>query len=72
MPNTVIVKQGQCLFDIAMQTTGSAESVFELASLNNLSITDDLIPGTVLTTPDVSDGKIVDYYNSEKITPASA
>ena len=45
----VVVLHNQSLLDLALQHTGTIESVFELAMLNNLSITDDVVAGKVLT-----------------------
>ena len=36
----VVVLHNQSLLDLALQHTGTIESIFELAMLNNLSITD--------------------------------
>jgi len=48
---SVIVKDGQTLFDIAMQTLGIVDMVFELAQLNGLGITDELVSGQVIALP---------------------
>ena len=45
----VEVLHNQSLLDLALQHTGTIESIFELAMLNNLSITDDVVAGKVLT-----------------------
>lgn len=71
MESTVIVKQGQCLIDIALQTTGSAEAAFDLAAANGISITDKLAPGIQLKRIDVVDAAVVAYYKANNITPAS-
>ncbi|MDR2964043.1 MAG: hypothetical protein LBU90_10495 [Bacteroidales bacterium] len=39
----------QSMFDIALQTAGSAEAAFALARENDLSLTEDLEVGAVLT-----------------------
>ena len=39
----VVVLHNQSLLDLALQHTGTIESIFELAMLNNLSITDDVV-----------------------------
>lgn len=51
MSMEVIVQHKQTLLDIAMQTTGTAESVFELADRNGISITDALIVGEPIVIP---------------------
>ncbi|MDR3287049.1 MAG: LysM domain-containing protein [Prevotellaceae bacterium] len=70
------VKNRQTLLDIAVQEMGSAEAVFELAAANNLSITDEPENGQILQIPQ-STGEyvprqIVNYYNVNKIKPATA
>ena len=47
----VVVLHNQSLLDLALQHTGTIESIFELAMLNNLSITDDVVAGKILTIP---------------------
>lgn len=62
----------QSLIDIAVQTSGSAEAVFELAMKNELSITDELSAGSKIQTVDVIDIDIAAYYNNKRLTPATA
>ncbi len=62
----------QSLFDIAIQTSGSIEAVFNLAIANGLSITDDLVPGQTLVNAPVVDKGIADYYRVKALTPATA
>lgn len=61
---TVTVKDGQTLFDIAVQSLGSVDRVFDLAQLNGIGITDDLTSGQILLLPDVAfeDADTVDYF----------
>lgn len=47
----VEVLSGQTLIDIAMQELGDASRLFELAQLNGLLPTDDVIAGSVLIVP---------------------
>ena len=63
---------GQSLVDIAVQELGSVEGVFELAKLNGISVTDDLIPGQELTLPIISNIPIANYYANKGIKPATA
>jgi hypothetical protein len=69
---TVKVKQGQSLLDIAIQHCGTAESVYDLAIANGLSITDELVPGQLLNLPAVTDKKTVSYFDTNEIKPATA
>lgn len=69
---TVSVREGQTLWDIAIQESGSIEAAFELAELNGLSVTDDLIANQVLTTATIRDSEIVTFFSSKNRKPASA
>ena len=70
----VEVLHNQSLLDLALQHTGTIESIFELAMLNNLSITDDVVAGKVLTIPTetFTNNDILTYYIAKKIKPATA
>ena len=65
---TVLVINGQSLFDIAVQEFGSVLSVFEIAFANNLSVTDELKGGQVLTLPDsaFTNNDIANYFKGNK------
>lgn len=63
--------EGQTLIDIAIQTCGSADAVFDLAVANGMSISDDLMPGTKLIPVAAIVPKIVSYYKQKGITPAT-
>lgn len=64
----------QSLLDLALQHTGTIESVFELAEANALNITDDVQAGAPLY---LGEGlgvrnEILSYYTAKKIQPATA
>ena len=64
----------QSLLDLALQHTGTIESVFELAEANNLNITDDVQAGTPLYLGEglgVRD-EILAYYTAKNLQPATA
>ena len=63
----------QSLFDIALQETGILENTFAIALANDLSITDDVQPGT-LTIPDsvAIDVRTRDYFSARRVKPATA
>jgi hypothetical protein len=65
------VLSGQTLFDIAIQSCGGTEAAYELAVLNGLNLTDDLVSGQELVLPDVVNSDIVHYYQNNKIQPAT-
>ncbi|MDO5609074.1 MAG: hypothetical protein Q4G08_11535 [Capnocytophaga sp.] len=64
----------QSLFDIALQHTGTINGVFELATANGKSVTDDLSAGQILTVPEniLTDNDIKKYYTAKAILPATA
>lgn len=68
---TIIDKQN--LLDIALQASGTIESVFEIALQNNISITDEISPGTTLHIPDnlVKNKDVLNYYTQQSILPAT-
>lgn len=66
------VKNGQSLFDIALQMCGSAESAFELALMNGLALSDELVNGQVLEVPAVAEKQIVQQYAVDNVFPATA
>lgn len=65
---------GQTLLDIAAQELGDTTRAFEIATLNNMSITDDLIAGQVLFIPDADSKKagIIRLFADKANAPASA
>jgi len=68
----VTVKQGQNIFDVAMQTAGSISAAFALAMLNGAGITDDLAIGDVLTVPAPVDKSMLQHYSDNGVVPATA
>ena len=71
----IAVKNNQCLFDIAIQTLGSAEAIFAIAEANNISISDNLTTGQKLQIPRENvhaQRKIAEYYAVNNIYPATA
>ena len=68
----MIVLEGQSLLDIAIQCCGSAEAAYDIALLNNISITDDLAAGRELTIPASVNASVVTYYTQKGIRPATS
>lgn len=64
------VLEGQSLFDIAIQSCGSAEAAFEFAVLNGVSLTDDV--DVELLVPAVIDTDIASYFANKGLQPATA
>ena len=73
---TATVLNKQSLFDIAIQTAGSAEAAFALALANDKSLTDELIVGEPVI-PSLGGGGafnrlIANYYDAKQLKPATA
>lgn len=68
----IIVLSNQSLFDLAVQTAGSAEAAFALALQNNRCITDDLEAGLELRNVAIEHKGIEGYYSSKGLTPATS
>ena len=70
---TVIVRNNQSLFDIAIQEYGTVESVFDLAMANGLGITGILTAGQVLKAPESEyiNAEVVAYYKKNDLHPAT-
>lgn len=70
----IIALHNQTLLDIAIRHCGTVEAVVDIAILNNISITDDLIPGQIILIPDKDYGnqEVINYFNANKIDPATA
>jgi hypothetical protein len=66
------VSENQSFLDIAIQTSGGIASVFDLAVVNDLSITDDLTPGQSLQLVDLDNADVTAYYKSKNLVPATA
>lgn len=71
---TITALHNQSLLDLALQHTGSIESVFELAEANSLNITDDVQAGAHLY---LGEGlgvrnEILNYYTAKNLQPATA
>jgi hypothetical protein len=71
---TITVLHNQSLLDLALQHTGTIESIFELAEANALNITDDIQAGKILILPTeaFTNKDILAYYMAKNIQPATA
>ena len=65
----ITVLHNQSLLDIALQHTGTIESVFEFAEANAINITDDVVAGKTLALPaEVFTNKdILAYYTAKSL-----
>mgnify|MGYP001745476247 FL=1 len=71
---TITVLHNQSLLDLALQHTGTIESVFEFAEANSFNITDDVVAGRtlVLSAETFTNKDILSYYTAKKLQPATA
>jgi len=67
----MIIQESQSLIDAAIIECGSADAAFEVAILNNMSITDDLAIGFQLVPTNILDNGIYNYYKSKGLQPAT-
>ena len=56
---TIKALPSQTLVDVALQTAGSTEALFDVALANGISITDDIVPGNAYAGAEVVDNKVV-------------
>jgi len=70
----ITVLHNQSLLDLALQHTGTIESVFELAGANALNITNDVVAGKTLILPAeaFTNKDILAYYTAKNLQPATA
>ena len=66
----IIIQERQTLWDIAIQYCGNVETVFEIMNLNDISVTGTFPKEIVI--PEIINQKIVDYYRTNNIIPATA
>lgn len=70
---SIVSRNGQSLYDIALQELGSVEGVIELSLQNNLMPTTDLLPSQLIKSPIFTiDKNVVNEMKSKKIHPATA
>ena len=71
---TITVLHNQSLLDLALQHTGTIESVFQFAEANSLNITDDIVAGKTLVLPAeaFNNKDILAYYTAKNLQPATA
>lgn len=68
----VKVRHRQTLSDICLQVYGTLDGIVALARENDIPISGELEPGTVLTCPDVAyDNYMQKYVRSNDIIPAT-
>jgi hypothetical protein len=63
-------QDNQTLLDVAIQYCGDAAAAFDIALLNDLSLTDDTFDEVLLSAP--VNKRIVEYYSNNNINPATS
>ena len=66
-----VVNNRQSILDCLIQYFGSIDSLFTLTGLNNLSITDDLLPGTEIEIGTPKTNSVIQTYLTKNIIPAT-
>lgn len=66
-----IVLDGQSLFDIAVQESGSVEAAFALSVTNNISISGEVSANTLLENAPIQNKQFVEYYKLKRLKPAT-
>lgn len=64
-----IIDSRQTLADVAIKYLGDIESLYALAMLNGLSVTDSLAVGQQIILPPVANQRIATYFKDNDITP---
>ena len=70
----ITVLHNQSVLDLAVQVYGTADAAFHLAKANEISVTEMLVPGTILDTPEFEDAvpEVVNFFMAKNIKPATA
>lgn len=69
--NSIKVKSGQTLPDIAIQYCDALSAWPDIAKMNGLALTSALTAGQSLVVPDPIDKRVVSYFNSGAYFPAA-
>lgn len=70
----VTIKHNQSLLDLSIQSYGTIAAIIEMAALNDVSISDELIEGSALKLSEFENERvdIIDFYNKNQIKPVTA
>lgn len=70
----ITVLSRQNTLDVSMQKYGTVKSVIELAFANDISLTDEVDPGSVLLTPEsvYTDTDVVNFFARSSVKPATS
>lgn len=69
----MLALHNQSVFDFLLMHTGGITGAIDFAQANNISITDDLVPGRWYDIPKgiATDTDILNYYTKNGYTPAT-
>lgn len=65
----IIVKEGQSIWDVAIQYTGSIEGAFAILLANGKK-SEEINTGDELVIPSIIDRNVVDYFKSRNVSPS--
>jgi len=72
MPKKTKILNNQNLIDLSIQENGGVEALFDLALINNLSITSELDTANEIKVPAlIVNNEVYNYFNRRKAKPAS-
>jgi hypothetical protein len=69
--NKIIALNNQSLLDVSIQEHGSAQAAFDLALVNDLCLTADLLAGSLLQPATVANRQVAEYYRNRGLKPAT-
>ena len=67
----MIVKNLQSLLDIGIQASGTAEAAFDIAILNDLSLTDIVAVGSKIQVSQVQNRRVATFFRTNELFPAT-
>jgi hypothetical protein len=68
----ITVQNRQTIFDIAIQYCGDRETAFQIAEINDISLTEDFPAGLSLSVPEPINARVGNHYFVNNIVPATA
>ena len=72
MAKAIKIRDGQNLFDIALQELGTIEAAPAIAALNNITLNDVIQPNTDIMIPEAPiNSRIRRYYLNNDLKPAT-
>ncbi len=66
----IIIEPGQNILDLLLREQGSIEGLFEFATQNEITITEECPPGTKLKV-EAQNNAATNYYKLKRVNPAT-